>query len=86
MDTQQPQQNPSQPAVRASQRLQELIAQLQEDGHQVNDLRTRVIFETSAEVLTGLLKVFSKLEGHHEGTFPEQAGSAKMHGDKGDHQ
>ncbi len=85
MDTAQPQQNHSHPATRAKQHLQDLITQLREDAHQVNDGRSQAVFETSAEVLTGLLKQFSKLEGH-QGTFPEQVGSEKLHGDKGDHQ
>lgn len=84
MDTTQPQQNQLQPAARARQRLQDLITQLQEDGHRVGDPKTQAVFETSAEVLTGLLKLFSKLEGRREGTFPEQAGPSKLHGDEGD--
>ncbi len=85
MDTAQPQQTPSHPATQAKQRLQELISQLREDAHRVTDGRSQAVFETSAEVLTGLLKQFSNLEGHLR-AFPEQPGSQKLHGDKGDHQ
>ncbi len=84
MDTAQPQQNPTTPAARAKQRLQELISQLQADAPQATDPRTQAVFELSADVLGGLLKQFARLDHGH--AFPEQAGSLKLHGDKGDHQ
>ncbi len=84
MDTAQPQQNPTTPAARAKQRLQELISQLQADAPQATDPRTQAVFELSADVLGGLLKQFTRLDHAH--AFPEQAGSLKLHGDKGDHQ
>ena len=73
-----------QPVARARQRLQELISQLQADAPEVNDPRTQAVFELSADVLGGLLKQFARLD--HGNAFPAQAGSLKLHGDKGDHQ
>jgi hypothetical protein len=84
MDTAQPQENPASPAARAKQRLQELISQLQADAPQVTDPRTQAVFELSADVLGGLLKQFSRLDHDgHAHAFPAQAGSLKLHGDKG---
>ena len=83
MDTAQPQENPTQPAARARQRLQELISQLQADAPQATDPRTQALFELSADVLGGLLKQFDRLGNGHEHAFPAQAGSLKLHGDKG---
>jgi hypothetical protein len=40
-------------------RLQELIAQLEEHAHQVEDAKAQELFEKSAYVLTGLTKVFA---------------------------
>jgi hypothetical protein len=86
MDTAKPQENPMQPAARARQRLQELISQLQADAPQVTDPRSQAVFELSADVLGGLLKQFAQLDNGHGNAFPAQAGSLKLHGDKGDHQ
>ncbi len=86
MDTAQPQQNPTTPAARAKHHLQELISQLQADAPQATDPRTQAVFELSADVLGGLLKQFARLDHAHAHAFPEQAGSLKLHGDKGDHQ
>lgn len=83
MDTAQPQQNPTSPAARARQRLQELIRQLLADAPQVTEPRTQAVFELSADVLGGLLKQFSRLDNGHDHAFPAQAGSLKLHGDKG---
>ncbi len=71
------------PAARASQRLQELISQLQAEAPQATDPRTQALFELSADVLGGLLKQFARLDNGHGHTFPAQAGSLKLHGDKG---
>jgi hypothetical protein len=83
MDTAQPQENPTSPAARAKQRLQELISQLQADAPQVTDPRTQAVFELSADMLGGLLKQFARLDNGHDHAFPAQAGSLKLHGDKG---
>jgi hypothetical protein len=83
MDTAQPQENPTSPAARAKQHLQELIIQLQADAPQVTDPRTQAVFEMSADVLSGLLKQFARLDTGHDHAFPAQAGSLKLHGDKG---
>jgi hypothetical protein len=40
-------------------RLEELIAMLQEHTQQVDDARAKEMFDKSAHVLTGLVKVFS---------------------------
>jgi hypothetical protein len=86
MDTAQSQDNLSTPAARAKQRLQELVSQLQADAPQVTDPRTQAVFELSADVLGGLLKHFARLDSGHAHAFPEQAGSVKLHGDKGEPQ
>jgi hypothetical protein len=41
-------------------RLQELIAQLEEHASQVEDARAQELFQKSAYVLTGLTKVFAE--------------------------
>ncbi len=86
MDTAQPQENPTSPAARAQQRLQELISQFQADAPQATDPRTQAVFELSADVLGGLLKQFARLDHGHANAFPAQAGSLKLHGDKGEPQ
>ncbi len=86
MDSSQSQGNPATPAARAKQRLQELISQLQADAPQVTDPRTQAVFELSADVLGGLLRQFTRLDSGHAHAFPEQAGSVKLHGDKGEPQ
>jgi|GEM_PF-4506127 len=83
MDTAQPQENPTQPVARAKQQLQELISQLQADAPQLTDPRAQAVFELSADVLNGLLRQFARLDDGHAHAFPAQAGSLKLHGDKG---
>jgi hypothetical protein len=44
-------------------RLDELIAQLEEHVHQVDDPEAKALFEKSAFVLTELTKVFARYSG-----------------------
>ena len=46
--------------------LHELIEHLRRDVERVDDARARALFETSAEVITGLEKAFSDFENHNE--------------------
>jgi hypothetical protein len=70
----------------AKMKIQALIDQLSDRHQQLRDPKIQAVFQTSAQVLKGLLLAFSGIEGKSEAHFPEQAGSAKLHGDKGDHQ
>lgn len=46
--------------------LQKLINHLRKDIHRVNDPKAMALFETSAEVLTGLKTAFSHFEEKQE--------------------
>ncbi len=59
-------------------RMQELIDQLQTDAAQTEDVRVQVMFETSVEILNGMVKVFTDFEQKYTNTWPEQHGSAKL--------
>jgi len=48
------------------QRLQETVEHLREDIEKVDEPQLKAMFETSAEVLTGLAKAFSDYERKNE--------------------
>jgi len=47
----------------------ELIAHLRDDSGKVTDARAQALFETSAEVLTGLVKAFDDYEKKSEAAW-----------------
>ena len=51
------------------QRLEETIAHLREDIDKVDEPQLKAMFETSAEVLTGLTKAFSDYEAKNESAW-----------------
>lgn len=51
------------------QRLEDTLAHMREDIDKVDDPKFKAMFETSAEVLTGLTKAFSDFEKKNEGAW-----------------
>jgi hypothetical protein len=54
-------------------RLNETIAHLREDIEKVDEPRLKAMFETSAEVLGGLVKAFSDYEQKNESAWRKSA-------------
>jgi hypothetical protein len=63
------QQDPRSHTQRMQVRLQELTDHLREDIEKVGEPQLRAMFETSAEVLTGLKKAFSDYEKKNEAAW-----------------
>lgn len=61
--------NPLHHTARMKQRLQETIEHLREDIDRVNEPQFRAMFETSAEVLGGLVKTFEHYERKNESAW-----------------
>lgn len=68
--------NPHQHVQRIQNRLQETINHLREDIEKVEEPQLRAMFETSAEVLTGLKKAYSDYEEKKEPAWP---GGRELH-------
>ena len=54
-------------------RLQETITHLREDIQKVDEPQLKAMFETSAEVLGGLMKAFSDYEKKNEAAWRKSA-------------
>jgi rubrerythrin len=54
-------------------RLQETITHLREDIQKVDDPQLKAMFETSAEVLAGLVKAFGDYEKKNEAAWRKSA-------------
>jgi len=54
-------------------RLQETVTHLREDIQKVDEPQLKAMFETSAEVLTGLMKAFSDYEKKNEAAWRKSA-------------
>ncbi len=52
-----------------AQRLQDTITHLREDVKKVDEPQAKAMFETSAEVLTGLVKAFKDYEQKNEAAW-----------------
>jgi len=52
--------------IKARQRLSELVEHLRQDVGKIGDPRAEALFETAAEVLTGLQKAFVDFEARDE--------------------
>ena len=50
-------------------RLQETVSHLREDIQKVDEPQFKAVFETSAEVLNGLIKAFSDYEKKNEAAW-----------------
>jgi len=61
--------NPRHHAQKMKKRLNETIAHLREDIEKVDEPRLKAMFETSAEVLGGLVKAFSDYEQKNESAW-----------------
>jgi hypothetical protein len=60
------QRDPRHHTQNVGRRLQEIIDHLREDIAKVDEPQLKAMFETSAEVLTGLVKAFRDYEKKHE--------------------
>jgi hypothetical protein len=54
-------------------RLQEIVTHLREDIQRVDEPQLKAMFETSAEVLSGLMKAFSDYEKKNEAAWRKSA-------------
>jgi hypothetical protein len=54
-------------------RLQETVAHLREDIQKIDEPQLKAMFETSAEVLNGLMKAFSDYEKKNEAAWRKSA-------------
>jgi hypothetical protein len=54
-------------------RLQETVTHLREDIQKVDEPQLKAMFETSAEVLSGLIKAFSDYEKKNEAAWRKSA-------------
>jgi hypothetical protein len=68
-----PESDPRHHTIKIKGMLGESIEQLREDVGQVSDARAKALFETSAEVLTGLVKAFDDFEQRNEPAWRDQA-------------
>ncbi|MGJ4939988.1 hypothetical protein ACQR1W_05390 [Bradyrhizobium sp. HKCCYLS1011] len=58
---------------RMTQRLQETVAHLREDIGKVDEPQLKAMFETSAEVLNGLIKAFDDYDKKNEAAWRKSA-------------
>ncbi|CCE10058.1 conserved hypothetical protein [Bradyrhizobium sp. STM 3843] len=58
---------------RMAQRLQETVAHLREDIGKVEEPQLKAMFETSAEVLNGLIKAFNDYDKKNEAAWRKSA-------------
>jgi ferric iron reductase protein FhuF len=65
--------NPQHHTQNMKSRLQETVAHLREDIQKVDEPQLKAMFETSAEVLSGLLKAFSDYEKKNESAWRKSA-------------
>jgi hypothetical protein len=61
--------NPGHHTQKIKVRMRQLIDHLREDVGKVAEPKAQALFETSAEVLTGLVKAFDDYEKKHEGAW-----------------
>jgi len=63
------QSNPTHHTQKVKSEMNALIAHLREDVNKVDDPKFKAMFETSAEVIGGLVKAFSDYERRSEATW-----------------
>jgi hypothetical protein len=61
--------NPVHHTQKIKARMRQLIEHLREDVRRVTELKAQALFETSAEVLTGLVKAFDDYEKKSEAAW-----------------
>lgn len=72
----QDEQNPLHHTRKMAQRLTDTIAHLRSDITKVEEPQLKAMFETSAEVLGGLVKAFEDYEKKNEPAWRKRAGAA----------
>lgn len=65
--------NPKHHTQKMKQRLQETVRHLREDIRKVDEPQLAAMFETSAEVLSGLIKAFDDYEKKNEAAWRKSA-------------
>jgi hypothetical protein len=65
--------NPVRHTQRMKQRLQEIVTHLRQDIEKVDEPKLAAMFETSAEVLSGLVKAFDDYEKKNEAAWRKSA-------------
>lgn len=65
--------NPQRHTQKMKTRLQETVTHLREDIQKVDEPQLKAMFETSAEVLSGLIKAFSDYEKKNEAAWRKSA-------------
>ncbi len=65
--------NPQHQTQNTKKRLEETVTHLREDIKKVDEPQLKAMFETSAEVLTGLTKAFSDYEKKNEAAWRKSA-------------
>jgi ferritin-like protein len=65
--------NPQHHTQAMRKRLQEIVTHLREDIQKVDEPQLKAMFETSAEVLNGLMKAFSDYEKKNESAWRKSA-------------
>jgi hypothetical protein len=65
--------NPQHHTKKMKSRLQETVTHLREDVQKVDEPQLKAMFETSAEVLNGLIKAFSDYEQKSEAAWRKSA-------------
>lgn len=72
MANQYPESDPRHHTEKVGRKLDELIAHLREDVGKIDEPKAQVLFETSAEVLTGLRMAFEHYESKSESAMRER--------------
>jgi hypothetical protein len=65
--------NPQHHTEKMKTRLQEIVSHMREDVKKVDEPQLKAMFETSAEVLTGLIKAFGDYEKKNEAAWRKSA-------------
>jgi hypothetical protein len=65
--------NPQHHVEKMKNRLQETVTHMREDIKKVDEPQFRAMFETSAEVLSGLIKAFGDYEKKNEAAWRKSA-------------
>jgi ferric iron reductase protein FhuF len=66
-------QTPQHHTQKMKRRMQETVTHLREDIQKVDEPQLKAMFETSAEVLSGLIKAFSDYEKKNETAWRKSA-------------
>lgn len=74
--TQFPESDPRHHTAKLKQMLREIIDHAREDVSKVHDPKAQALFETTSEVLGGLVKAYEHYEGRSEAAWKASAGSS----------